>query len=51
MGPEGGNAGGQIIATGSPKTIAAVAGSYTGQYLKKMLASYTKNQLKIGKTS
>ncbi len=37
MGPEGGNAGGQIIATGTPEQVAKVKGSYTGQYLKAML--------------
>jgi excinuclease ABC subunit A len=37
MGPEGGDAGGQIIATGTPEQVAKVAKSYTGQYLKKIL--------------
>ena len=37
LGPEGGDAGGTIIATGTPEEVAAVAESYTGQYLKKML--------------
>lgn len=37
MGPEGGNAGGQIVAQGTPEQVAKVAESYTGQYLKKML--------------
>jgi len=37
MGPEGGNAGGQVIAEGTPEHIATVAASYTGQYLKRML--------------
>jgi excinuclease ABC subunit A len=37
MGPEGGSAGGQIVATGTPEQVARVANSYTGQYLKKML--------------
>lgn len=37
LGPEGGNKGGQIIATGTPEEIAKVKKSYTGQYLKKML--------------
>jgi excinuclease ABC subunit A len=35
LGPEGGEGGGMIIATGTPKDIAKVEGSYTGQYLKK----------------
>jgi excinuclease ABC subunit A len=37
LGPEGGNKGGQLIATGTPEDIAKVKASYTGQYLKKML--------------
>jgi excinuclease ABC subunit A len=37
MGPEGGDAGGQIIAEGTPEQVAKVATSYTGQYLKKIL--------------
>jgi excinuclease ABC subunit A len=37
MGPEGGAAGGKIIAQGTPEQVAKVADSYTGQYLKKML--------------
>ncbi len=38
LGPEGGDGGGQIIATGTPETIAAHKTSYTGAYLKKTLA-------------
>lgn len=37
IGPEGGDGGGMIIATGTPEEIAAVKESYTGQYLKKVL--------------
>ena len=37
LGPEGGDGGGQIVATGTPEEIAKVKKSYTGQYLKKML--------------
>lgn len=37
MGPEGGEGGGQIIAEGTPKDIAAVEKSYTGQELKQYL--------------
>ena len=37
MGPEGGNAGGQIVAQGTPEQVAKVAQSYTGQYLKALL--------------
>lgn len=34
MGPEGGNAGGQVMATGTPESVAQVAESHTGRYLK-----------------
>lgn len=37
LGPEGGEGGGTIIATGTPEEIAAVPESYTGLYLKKVL--------------
>lgn len=37
LGPEGGEAGGQIVATGTPEEVAQVPESYTGQYLKRML--------------
>ena len=39
LGPEGGDGGGRIIATGTPDEIAATADSYTGQYLKAALAA------------
>jgi len=37
MGPEGGNKGGEIVATGTPKEVSKVKSSYTGQFLAKML--------------
>ena len=37
LGPEGGDGGGEIVATGTPEEVAACEQSYTGQYLKKML--------------
>ena len=36
LGPEGGDAGGEIIATGTPEKVAKVAKSYTGQFLKEI---------------
>jgi excinuclease ABC subunit A len=39
MGPEGGNAGGQIIATGPPETIATTPTSHTGHHLRPLLGS------------
>lgn len=37
LGPEGGDKGGTILATGTPKEIVKCSKSYTGQYLKKMI--------------
>jgi len=37
LGPEGGNKGGCIVATGTPEDVARVKKSYTGQFLKKLL--------------
>ena len=37
LGPEGGDQGGYIVAQGTPEEVAAVEGSYTGQYLKRYL--------------
>ncbi|MBE3519476.1 MAG: excinuclease ABC subunit UvrA [Firmicutes bacterium] len=39
LGPEGGDAGGYLVAQGTPEEIAATSGSYTGLYLRKVLAS------------
>jgi excinuclease ABC subunit A len=39
LGPEGGDAGGEVIATGTPEEVAAVADSYTGAYLRELLPS------------
>ncbi|MDA8539719.1 excinuclease ABC subunit UvrA [Alphaproteobacteria bacterium] len=37
IGPEGGDGGGEIVATGTPETVAKVKKSYTGQYLARLL--------------
>ena len=37
IGPEGGDGGGRIVATGTPEEVAAVEGSHTGRYLKPLL--------------
>ena len=37
LGPEGGNGGGKIVAQGTPEEIARRAGSFTGEYLRKVL--------------
>jgi excinuclease ABC subunit A len=39
LGPEGGDAGGTIVAQGTPEDIAACPASYTGRYLKPLLAA------------
>jgi excinuclease ABC subunit A len=37
LGPEGGDEGGQVVATGTPEEIASIKASYTGQFLRKIL--------------
>ena len=41
LGPEGGDGGGMVVACGTPEEVAAVAESYTGQYLKRCLDEKT----------
>jgi excinuclease ABC subunit A len=43
MGPEGGDGGGEVVAEGTPEQIARNPRSYTGQYLKPVLARKAKN--------
>jgi len=38
LGPEGGNRGGEVLAEGTPETVAACAHSYTGQFLGELLS-------------
>ncbi|MFH2072588.1 MAG: excinuclease ABC subunit UvrA, partial [Actinomycetota bacterium] len=38
LGPEGGDEGGRIVATGTPESVAAVPESYTGKFLREMMA-------------
>jgi excinuclease ABC subunit A len=37
LGPEGGDGGGTVVATGTPEEVAAVPGSYTGAFLREKL--------------
>jgi excinuclease ABC subunit A len=39
LGPEGGAAGGQVIATGTPEQVADIDASFTGQFLRRMLGT------------
>jgi excinuclease ABC subunit A len=48
LGPEGGEGGGEIIATGTPETIAASERSYTGAYLRPLLARDERRQAAVG---
>jgi excinuclease ABC subunit A len=41
LGPEGGEAGGEVIATGTPEDVAQVPESFTGDFLRPLLPSLT----------
>ena len=45
FGPEGGDGGGEIVATGTPEAVAANSKSWTGKYLKGMLEKHRQRQL------
>jgi excinuclease ABC subunit A len=45
LGPEGGDGGGEIVASGTPEDVAKVARSYTGQYLKPLLKARSPERL------
>ncbi len=51
LGPEGGDGGGEIIATGTPEDVAANDASFTGQYLKRMLACRPRKRQRPGQTA
>ncbi|MFH1736274.1 MAG: hypothetical protein ABH838_00075, partial [Actinomycetota bacterium] len=38
LGPEGGDAGGHLVAAGTPEQVAKTKGSYTGRFLKEVLS-------------
>jgi excinuclease ABC subunit A len=44
LGPEGGAGGGRIVAQGTPEQVAADAGSFTGQYLRRALEASAARQ-------
>jgi excinuclease ABC subunit A len=49
LGPEGGDRGGELIATGTPEQVATCAGSYTGIYIKEMLNRHKKSAVPKGR--
>ena len=49
LGPEGGDRGGEIIVTGTPEEVAEWQPSYTGNYLKELLAARNKRSMKAKK--
>jgi excinuclease ABC subunit A len=51
LGPEGGDGGGEVIALGTPEAVAANEASFTGQYLKRMLASEPREHQRPGQTA
>src|SRR6266851_4861116 len=48
LGPEGGDAGGHVVATGTPEEIAAIEASHTGQYLRPYLARQPSRRRRAG---
>ena len=46
MGPDGGDRGGEVVASGTPEEVSEHSDSYTGQYVKKMLKKYKENKEK-----
>ena len=49
LGPEGGEEGGAIVATGTPEQVAQVQGSHTGRYLRETLAVGRSNAYGVGR--
>jgi excinuclease ABC subunit A len=48
LGPEGGDGGGEIVAAGTPEDVVKVKRSYTGQFLKPVLAAALSSPRKRG---
>ena len=42
LGPEGGDGGGTVVAEGTPEQVAATPGSFTGEYLRRVLENAPK---------
>ncbi len=47
LGPEAGDAGGEVVATGTPEQIAKVEGSHTGKFLRRVISSGAKRSREI----
>ena len=45
LGPEGGEAGGQVVATGTPEEIAALEDNHTGRFLRTVLAKAGRHRM------
>ena len=50
LGPEGGDAGGYIVAKGTPEQVAASEGSFTGRYLRALLPGFAAHGAKAGRS-
>jgi len=48
LGPEGGDGGGRLVAAGTPEQVASVPGSFTGQYLRRLLAEAPSENVRGG---
>jgi excinuclease ABC subunit A len=47
LGPEGGDAGGHVVVSGTPEEVVACEGSYTGQFLSSLLTSRGASSRKL----
>jgi len=47
LGPEGGQRGGRVVASGTPEDVAGIAASSTGQFLKAVLAGRRAGKMEI----
>jgi excinuclease ABC subunit A len=48
LGPEGGDAGGQVVAQGTPEEVAETPGSHTGEFLRRVLPVYEADRALVG---
>ena len=51
IGPEGGDGGGEVVAAGTPESVAAAKGSHTGRYLKQALPAKSAKPVKSAKSA